>query len=29
MVEKYLRKLVEQGDGELDSAAIAKIVLDE
>jgi 2-hydroxy-3-oxopropionate reductase len=29
MVEKYLRKLVEQGDGELDSAAIAKIVLGE
>lgn len=29
MVEKYLRKLIEQGDGELDSAAIAKIVLDE
>lgn len=28
MIEKYLRKLVEQGDGELDSAAIGKIVLD-
>ncbi len=28
-VEKYLRKLVEQGDGELDSAAIGKIVLDQ
>ncbi len=29
MVEKYLRKLVEQGDGELDSAAIGKIILNE
>ena len=29
MVEKYLRKLIEQGDGELDSAAIGKIVLDK
>ncbi len=29
MVEKYLRKLIEQGNGELDSAAIGKIILDE
>jgi 2-hydroxy-3-oxopropionate reductase len=29
MVEKYLRKLVEQGDGELDSSAIGKVVIDE
>ena len=29
MVEKYLQKLVEQGNGELDSAAIAKIVQGE
>lgn len=28
-VEKYLRKIIEYGKGELDSAAIAKIVLDE
>ncbi len=28
-VEEYLRELVEQGNGELDSAAIAKIVLNE
>ena len=28
-VEKYLRELVEQGNGELDSAAIAKIVLNK
>jgi 2-hydroxy-3-oxopropionate reductase len=27
--EKYLRKLIEQGDGELDSAAIGKIVLNQ
>jgi 2-hydroxy-3-oxopropionate reductase len=29
MVETYLRKLVEQGEGELDSAAIGKIILDK
>ena len=29
MTEKYLRRLVENGDGELDSAAIAKIILNE
>ena len=28
-VEKYLRNIVEQGNGELDSSAIAKLVLDE
>ena len=28
-VEKYLRTLVEQGNGELDSAAIGKIVLEQ
>jgi len=28
-VERYLRNIVEQGNGELDSSAIAKLVLNE
>ena len=29
LVETYLKKLIDQGNGELDSSAIGKIVLDQ